>query len=194
MSVLLRCPNCGTTKTTPGECEACQSAKVRYFCTNHAPGLWLDALTCPKCGAAFGESARRTSEPPPAPAPPVRVRAPSPDSVRWPASTSASRPPSHSRASPPADGERGWRRSDRLPAVVEEREPHSAPLAPWMALLRAAVRAHYLPDRAAPERKRRPSGSGAGGCVMRLLIITACLFLALVLAVSAFGWSLLQGF
>ena len=44
--VVLRCPNCGTTRSTPGMCEACHEAEVRYYCTNHTPGLWLNASTC----------------------------------------------------------------------------------------------------------------------------------------------------
>ncbi|MEO8548564.1 MAG: hypothetical protein ABI678_01265 [Kofleriaceae bacterium] len=60
MSVVLRCPNCGTTQTTPGDCEACHEAQVRYFCTNHEPGIWLDGPTCPQCAA----------RPAPAPRPP----------------------------------------------------------------------------------------------------------------------------
>lgn len=61
MIVLLRCPNCGTTRSTPGECEACHDAQVRYFCTNHTPGLWLDTPACPKCGASFGAPLPRSS-------------------------------------------------------------------------------------------------------------------------------------
>lgn len=60
MSVVLRCPNCGTTQATPGECDACHEAEVRYFCTNHTPGIWLDGPTCPQCAA----------RPAPSPAPP----------------------------------------------------------------------------------------------------------------------------
>ncbi len=71
MSVTLRCPNCGTTRATPGECDACHEAQARYFCTNHTPGLWLDGRTCPACGAQFGDESRLPS----APAPPVRTRA-----------------------------------------------------------------------------------------------------------------------
>ena len=35
MSVVLRCPTCGTTQGDAGECEACSEGEVRYFCTNH---------------------------------------------------------------------------------------------------------------------------------------------------------------
>ena len=60
--ILLRCPNCGTTRASPGECEACHEAAVRYYCTNHTPGLWLDTGACPQCGARWGspDTARGT--------------------------------------------------------------------------------------------------------------------------------------
>jgi hypothetical protein len=75
MSVVLRCPHCGTTQGAPGECHACSEADVRYFCRNHDPGRWLDAPTCPACGARFGE------RPPPQPpgAPQTRRPMPRPD-------------------------------------------------------------------------------------------------------------------
>jgi hypothetical protein len=66
MSVVLRCPNCGTTQATPGDCEACHEAQVRYFCTNHEPGIWLDGPTCPQCAARPAPAPR-----PPRPRPPV---------------------------------------------------------------------------------------------------------------------------
>ncbi|HEY0033066.1 MAG TPA: hypothetical protein VGB81_07355 [Devosia sp.] len=59
--VVLRCPNCGTTKASPGECDACHEADVRFFCTNHQPGRWLESDVCPDCGARFGESISRPS-------------------------------------------------------------------------------------------------------------------------------------
>ena len=62
MSVVLRCPSCGTTQATPGECEACHEAQVRYFCTNHEPGLWLDGTSCPS-GARRGAGPLVQSQP-----------------------------------------------------------------------------------------------------------------------------------
>ena len=69
--VVIRCPNCGTTRGSPGECDACHEAETRYFCTNHAPGLWLDGPACAACGARFGvertprrPAARAAPEPP----------------------------------------------------------------------------------------------------------------------------------
>lgn len=56
--VILKCPNCGTAQVGPGECDACHDAQVRQFCTNHAPGLWLESPACPRCGARLGEAGR----------------------------------------------------------------------------------------------------------------------------------------
>ena len=70
MTVVLRCPNCGTTQATAGECEACHEAQVRYFCTNHDPGIWLTGPTCAKCAAravAGPATATRSPSPPPRP-------------------------------------------------------------------------------------------------------------------------------
>lgn len=62
--VVLRCPQCGTTRSGPGECQACHEAQVRYYCTNHAPGRWLDKGACAQCGARFGDPAHPPSIPP----------------------------------------------------------------------------------------------------------------------------------
>ena len=45
--VVLRCPSCGTTRAAPGECDACHEAQVRYYCTNHTPGRWLELAVVP---------------------------------------------------------------------------------------------------------------------------------------------------
>lgn len=94
--VVLRCPNCGTTRATPGECEACHEAQVRYYCTNHKPGIWLEQPACGRCGARFGVAAPPRRAPPrskspgkPPPAPPPR-RSPTPAAP--PPRTSAGRP------------------------------------------------------------------------------------------------------
>ena len=63
--VVIRCPNCGTTQRTLGECDACHEADVRYFCSNHEPGRWLDGPVCDACGARYGVERARTSPPPP---------------------------------------------------------------------------------------------------------------------------------
>ena len=63
MSVVARCPNCGTTQAKTGECEACHEAQVRYFCTNHEPGVWLAGPTCPQCEARATPPARASAAP-----------------------------------------------------------------------------------------------------------------------------------
>jgi len=70
MSVVQRCPNCGTTQSTEGECSACHGAQVRHFCTNHEPGLWLDGRTCRACDARL-EVARSAAAPRALPAAPA---------------------------------------------------------------------------------------------------------------------------
>lgn len=98
MSVVLRCPNCGTTQAHVGECEACSEGEVQYFCTNHNEGIWLDGPVCPRCGAKFGDAPRRPAPgPTPTAAPPAgppdfrprghgrtHERSPEPDFGPWP--------------------------------------------------------------------------------------------------------------
>ena len=69
MSVVLRCPTCGTSQGHPGECEACFEGEVRYFCTSHEEGIWLDSAVCSRCGAKFGDAPRQPPAPPAASAP-----------------------------------------------------------------------------------------------------------------------------
>jgi hypothetical protein len=146
MSVVQRCPNCGTTKSTSGECDACHEATVRYFCTNHTPGLWLDTRTCPKCGAQLGEPAHRASAA--APALPARKRRPRP-----PASTPAPPPPG----------------ADELEAGA------SSPTALLQKMLRAAVSARYMSRRAAPRREKLPIGGCLMRLVLLVLFMLAAL-------------------
>jgi hypothetical protein len=201
MSVVQRCPNCGTTRATSGECEACHEAQVRYFCTNHTPGLWLDASTCPTCGARFGDPARgpsaaapaisvRTRSAAAAPVIPLRPRSPAP--FRAPASTSAP-PPPYARMDPPEASADAWRSRKRSPPLDEEElEPRGSRMAPlWQQILQAAVRARYMPTRTARYRERLPIERGAGGCLKRLLIVMLLLSLALASAVFLFGRALL---
>ena len=53
-AVVLRCDNCGTSQSARGLCEACHEGQVRYFCTNHDPGRWLETNKCTQCGAEYG--------------------------------------------------------------------------------------------------------------------------------------------
>lgn len=128
--VVLRCPNCGTTRSDNGECEACHEAQVRYFCTNHAPGRWLDAGACGPCGARFGDPV-----PMPVPAPgasPTGGRPPAPQ-------PRTSVTPAAGSAGPPAP----WRRLPvapvddravllRLGEYLHVRRQHSADVRPLL--------------------------------------------------------------
>ena len=77
--VIIRCPNCGTTQSTLGECEACHESDTRHFCTNHEPGRWLDGPACATCGARYGmESETNRPAPRGRPEPPVAWPPPSP--------------------------------------------------------------------------------------------------------------------
>lgn len=167
MSVVERCPNCGTTGVAPGECEACHEAQVRYFCANHSPGLWLDASTCPTCGARFDEPAGAAS----IPAPAIRVRTPAP-----PAATT---------------GGRG-RRERLLPDDRAELEAGVSRTPLWQTILGAVVRARSLPTRAAFD-PRPPVESGRGGCLSRFVLLAVLLLVALAGAVFLVGQVLIRG-
>lgn len=178
MSVVLRCPTCGTTQDHPGECDACSDDQVRYFCRNHEPALWLDRPVCGTCGARFGQA-------PEAPRP--------------------ARPP---RSSEVAPSPRRTRRSDRVspsPSSDDDRprtsprEPEIVPAAPsltdLLARVLAARRRYRGGDRDGWERGwdstpefRLPTFPLAG-CLVRLAWLGLLLF---VLALTM-GWLLLGG-
>jgi len=187
MIVLLRCPNCGTTQMTPGTCEACHTGDVRYFCTNHKPGFWLDTPTCPDCGARFGDSPR-----PPAStsALPPRTRASAPARPR-PAIPST-RPPVRPAPVPaPRVSPDVW--TGREDSELSRPEHTAGPPAPvWMALLRNLILARRRSAAGLPDE--RPRSRGAGGCVLRVVMVLIFLFLTLLAAVFMFGWSMLQGY
>jgi len=98
--VVLRCPTCGTTQNHSGECEACSEGEVRYFCSNHSPGLWLDEPVCNGCGAKFGEARRKPPEPKPRAAPTAPTRARSRTAFR-PAMPRGTEPPDTPPRRPP---------------------------------------------------------------------------------------------
>ena len=80
--VVIRCPNCGTTGGSLGECDACHESDRRYFCTNHTPGRWLDGPACTECGARFGvDRARPRPAPRPTPGPSPRPRVEPPETL-----------------------------------------------------------------------------------------------------------------
>jgi hypothetical protein len=190
--VVLRCPNCGTTKSAPGECEACHEAQVRYFCMNHTPGRWLDAPTCPQCGARFGEPAR----PPAAPPPRAPARAPAPD----PASTSTSRRRGPTSLWPKAGGG-PWSRRLRPPSPEEELGARDARAAAREALrarfpdlLRAGSRVRRMPSEATHVPGSVPIGLALGGCLLRLMFLAVVLLIALAVMSIIVGGSMLQFF
>jgi len=180
--VVLRCPHCGTTRSTPGECEACHEAQVRYFCTSHNPGEWLDEPTCPRCGAKFGERPAPPAPPPrrsrSARPPPLRTRdaSPTPTAARPPR---AERPPATERPSP-------WGRRPRSPDSSAGGSDLGDPRV-W----------RRLPDfrRPFPGAGRFPPGPGEspdsrlvvgptpGGC-LRFLLVAALLFLLAMFSLS----------
>lgn len=184
MSVVRRCPNCGTTQASAGECDACHEAQVRYFCTNHSPGLWLDGPACGQCGARLGQ-------PGPGAAPAARV-ARSPASPPAPVSTpSAARPGSRSPSATPD----AWR--SREPSAPAEEEPLArvaSPTALLHSMLRAAVLARSSTGAGELAGVRRRTGRGLVGCMLRLALVVVLLFLAVVSAAFIFGRAVLQGF
>jgi hypothetical protein len=181
--VVLRCPNCGTTRGAPGECEACHEAQVRYYCTNHTPGRWLDGPACSQCGAAFGERPRPRA-PAPAPAAPAPTARPRP----------ASRPFTR-----PGPGRTTTRGSGRFPPAPDEafpsRDEHFGRAPSLQELLLEALRARHVPP-PEPLREREPStrGRGPGGCLLRFMLLLFFLFLAMMSGLFVFASSWLQLF
>jgi hypothetical protein len=174
--VVLRCPSCGTTRAAPGECDACHEAQVRYYCTNHKPGRWLDSRSCPQCGSQFGVPdpppvQTRPRHPPASPPPPAATALP-PTAGRkgytsWPRRGPWGRrvPPGHERDTRP--------RSDPFRDAVERRLPE---------LFREAARVRRVRD--IPELPT--IGMAATGCLrpvlfMLLLFILASLAMPLLL-------------
>ena len=170
--IVLRCPNCGTVQGAEGECEACREAPVRYFCTNHSPGLWVDSPSCPQCGARFGEPAPAREAP--TPVPPERARA---------------RPPVTIETGPAMDGSG----DDFGPWGRESggTRPPSPDLGSLVAaMLGAAARSRrargeppgYDRREEIPPRRRR-----GGGCLGRLLMLVLLLFALFLLAPFLLG-------
>jgi hypothetical protein len=188
--VILRCPNCGTSKATPGECEACHEAQVRYYCTNHKPGHWLDAPACPQCGARFGEPLRPPAKPTP-PAAPPRPRT----TMTSPAPPRRDPPPL-----PPRTGAKPWGRRElgRSPepeteAAGERTSVRDTRTGKMLEILRAASRVRPMSRGAAytaPEAP--PAGAALGGCLMRFVILAMFLLVIFFLMIALLGGSLLQ--
>ena len=178
-AVVLRCPACGTTQTQPGECDACSEGEVRYFCSNHSPGRWLDGAVCKECGVRFGDTPRSRPELTPRAAPTTPIR----ETTR----RAASRPPSGGDAGTPrTDSWKAPSAADRddtpdTPSLAEllvhtleerERARHEAEEVLWREPAAAA------PSRSLP----------VGGCLVRLV-----LFVLLLVALGLAGFFLLIG-
>jgi hypothetical protein len=199
--VALRCPNCGTTQAGPGECDACHEAAVRYFCTNHNPGRWLDGPACSECGARFGDVGAAPHATP-GPSAPRSVPAPG-GAARLPPTPEPAAPPSRTASparpdtsaggpmSPPArTGRTPWLR--RAPPPSEPRRPDPDFLGEdpelsrrrWPDLLRSRVRPSGPPSY---EMEARPRASPLRGCRALSLLIVLLVVLLFVLGLSSAG-------
>lgn len=168
--VVLRCPACGTTQSHTGECDACYEGQVRYFCSNHSPGLWLDEPQCKECGARFGETPRRRRAPSPSAAPPVPPRTPRRPESRTPRPRGAEPPPT--RPGRPPD------------PVVTPAEPSLAGL---LARVLSARR-----ERGGYEVEEEPSAKPPPG--LPLLRLKGCLFRFMLLALFLLALALAGSF
>jgi hypothetical protein len=175
--VILRCPNCGTAQPSGGECEACREEQVRYFCTNHSPGFWLDSSSCALCGARFGDAVSATKAPPASPAPseyrPSRRSEPAPDLRRSDPEVDPWAPGPSERDGPGRD---------------HSGRPDASALI--LALLNAATRGRRRSVRGYDDAGSAPPRRRGGGCLLRLLMLALLLF-ALFLMVPIFLGALL---
>lgn len=179
-AVVLRCANCGTTQSSQGECEACHDGQVRYYCTNHTPGRWLDGQVCSQCRAVYGRTGPRVASPRPSrPAPAIRPAARRGMSESTPptASSRVALGPWEGRRSPPAPPREGGYVSDEIAARAKAFER-----------LHELLRGAYARERTPPDMDM-PSYSAAppiaGGCLRFVLLIV------LFLMLSFFGLSIL---
>jgi hypothetical protein len=171
--VVLRCPNCGTVQPVEGQCDACHEAAVRFFCTNHTPGLWLEGSACPQCGARFGDPA--PSRPAPAPVAPSRG---APPQVGVP----PTRGPFETEELEPWETGAPIRMEPGRPSPTGP-DPFRILLGAMMSAARArSARAEYF-DHEEPLRLRPRRGC----CLGRLLVLALLLFALAILAPMIFG-------
>jgi len=176
--VVLRCPNCGTVQPVEGQCDACHEAAVRFFCTNHTPGLWLEGSACAQCGARFGDPV--PSRPAPAPVTPPTVAPPSVAPPR------AGVPPT--RRSAEVEEVEPW--ATGAPTRMEPRRPGPPAVDPFRILLGAmmsAARARSARAEHARYEDRVPMRSRGGCCLGRLLVLALLLFALAIVAPMIFG-------
>ena len=170
--VVLRCPNCGTTQSALGECDACHEAKVRHFCTNHTPGQWLQTPSCPKCGAQFGKVAT---------APGTRPASDAHSATRPPTAAPLDR-----AAVPLAEPKRSpWRRkvlSGSADVRVAPAAPERAGLPKgWPDPLEDAPRVGRVPVATAHDVEIAPIRARRGGCFIPAMFVVAIILATVVL-------------
>ena len=201
--VVLRCPNCGTTRAAPGECEACHEAEVSYYCTNHTPGRWLEKRECSQCGARFGDPVRSPtpvpvpSRPAPPPLPPRAAPPPRPSLRRAPrprvdddAWGRGPRPFPSDEEPVDADIDPGTDR--RVDPRVPGADPRAELLARWQEMLRAAGRGRVRREATRPDLDVTPIARGVGGCLLRLVFLVVFFIIAMAAAMLLFGGSMFQ--
>lgn len=165
-AVVLRCPACGTTQGQPGECDACYGERVRYFCTHHSTGLWLDDPVCQECGAKFGETSPSPPTPPRRAASSTRRRTRAPET--WSPAPRRSEPARH-RPSDPETAPAGPSLADILARILAAR---------WR---RAGHGAEDDPGWESASEFRLPTFP-LRGCIVRLVWLALVLFALAVLA------------
>lgn len=180
--VVLRCPHCGTTRASLGECEACHEADVRHYCTNHTPGVWLNGPACTQCGARLGEAPK--SAPPPLPREKRPAEAPQSERRRW---------------GPDALGP--WTRRRKIPSAPDEVFSESTSARPdyrtisWADLIReAALRARRTRPVRPPGLEPLAMGAALGGCFLRSVILMFVLFMLFLFISSFIGSLFIPGF
>ena len=181
MSVVLRCPTCGTRQGHAGECEACLEGEVRYFCTGHEEGIWLEGAVCSGCGAKFGDAPRK---PPASPAPSVPTRS---ADFRRPVRR---RPPERPldvdvRGRPP----RGSERAKPGEPEVLPRTPSLGELLEEIRERRARARGRYEVEVRGTEPPAPRVALPFVGCLVRavgLMVLLVVVIIFLVLLVAGF--------
>jgi hypothetical protein len=175
--VILKCPNCGTAQVTPGECDACHEAEVRYFCTNHMPGIWLQSPACSRCGAQFGRSEpahRPTASPVPRAASPETIPPRASEPYRRPAAPT--RTPGRDLWTRPVPRKSAGDRDDGIPPAREAIGRR------WPELLRTASRIGGRPRVPTEEIDEVSPARVAGGCLRQVILIALLFFILSIVA------------
>ena len=175
--VVLRCPNCGTTRSTPGECEACHEAQVvRYYCTNHDPGEWLDEPTCGDAGRIRRSAAAPSAGPVAVTPAALATPAAAAHARRFVRAAAEGGAPAGCRAAlalGPATTIPGWVRQRERP----QRSPHHLETAARLPAAVSRIKALLPPDLGESPDPRIVVGPSPGGC-LRFLLTAVLLFFA----------------